>query len=54
MENLVKKTKDVTCYACGGKRHFARMCNSKVKKVHVLLEDNEDNSEDEREEVFLL
>ena len=54
MENLVKKTKYVTCYACGGKRHFARMCNSKVKKVHVLLEDNEDNSEDEREEVFLL
>lgn len=55
MGNLIKKTKDVTCYACGGKRHFfARMCNSKVKKVYVLLEDNEDNSEDEKEEVSLL
>ena len=45
-----EKTKDVTCYACGGKRHFAKMCKSKVKKVHVLLE----NSDGEKEEVFLL
>ena len=48
-----EKTKDVTCYACGGKRHFAKMCLSK-KKVHVLSENNDTDCVDGREEVFLL
>ena len=45
-----EKTKDVMCYACGGKKHFTKMCKSKAKKVHVLLE----NNDEENEEVFFL
>ena len=33
-----EKTKDATCYACGGKRHFAKMRKSKDKKLHILLD----------------
>ena len=30
------------------------MCTSKVKNVHVLSENNGNNSENEREEVFII
>ena len=49
-----EKTKDATCYACGGKHHFAKMCTSRNKNVHVLSENNGNNTDNEREEVFLL
>ena len=44
---LCEKTKDVTCFDCGC---FAKVCKSKVKKLHVLSE----NSKEEREEIFFI
>ena len=45
-DDHVKRQKTLR-YACGGKRHFAKMCKSKDKKVHVLLDNYS-------EEIFVL